>query len=124
MASKTEPAVLSDGVKWEQDSDYSREQITVASGADLTVLTVLGKVTADGKYVQLDPSASDGSESAAGILVADTAAASADAESAAIVRDALVIADALVWPSGITANQKTTALGELAALGIHTREAA
>ena len=124
MAELTEQAVLSDGVKWEQDGDYSREQITVGAGADLTVLTVLGKVTASGKYVQLDPAASDGSESAAGILEADCAAAAADTAGAAIVRDALIAADSLVWPASITAPQKTTALTELAALGIHGRATA
>ena len=45
----------------------------------------------------------------------------ADAEGVAIVRLAEVNAAELLWHGGITAGQKTTALGQLAALDIIAR---
>ena len=91
------------------------------SGETLEAGAVLGKVTASGKYKALDPAETDGSEAAAGILYGGVDAAAADAEGVAIVRLAEVNAAELVWPDGITAGEKTTALGELAALDIIAR---
>jgi Bacteriophage lambda head decoration protein D len=99
----------------------SRETITVLSGQNLTAAAVLGKITASGKYKALDPAASDGSQTAAGILYDAMDASAADAEGVAVVRLAEVNAAELVWPAGITAGQKTTALGQLAALNIIAR---
>jgi hypothetical protein len=69
----------------------------------------------------LDPAAANGSEAASGVLYAAVDASAADAEGVAIVRLAEVNAAELVWPEGITGGQKTTALGELAALTIIAR---
>ena len=124
MPTLTQPNNLGDGILWEQDSDYSREKVTVISGQNLAVLTVVGKITASGKYTALNPAATDGSEAAAGIMVADCDATAADKEGAIIARDAMIAPDNLVWPAGITGSQKTTALEELAALGIIVRDIA
>jgi Bacteriophage lambda head decoration protein D len=93
----------------------------VLSGQNVQDGAVLGKVTASGKYKALDPAAADGSQSAAGILYDAVDASAADAEGVAVVRLAEVNAAELVWPAGITAGQKTTALGQLAALTIIAR---
>ena len=70
-----------------------------------------------GKWVQLNLSGTDGSEIAAGLLVADvTAPDGTDAVGVAVVRDAIVASAKLVWPSGATTNQKNAALAQLAAL--------
>jgi hypothetical protein len=98
-----------------------RETITVLLGQNLQAGAVLGKVTASGKYKALEPAAADGSQSAAGILYDAVDASAADAEGVAVVRLAEVNAAELVWPAGITAGQKTTALGQLAALTIIAR---
>ena len=105
----------------EGNGKISRETITVLSGQNLSAATVLGKVTASGKYKALDPDAVDGSEAAAGILYDAVDASAADAEGVAIVRLAEVNAAELVWPDGISAPEQTTALGELAALSIIAR---
>ena len=91
------------------------------SGQNLQAGAVLGKVTASGKYKALDPAAADGSQSAAGILYDAVDASAADAEGVAVVRLAEVNSAELVWPAGITGGQKTTALGQLAALNIIAR---
>jgi hypothetical protein len=105
----------------EGNGTISRETITVLSGETLEAGAVLGKVTASGKYKELDPAAVDGSEAAAAILYDAVDASAADTEGVAILRLAEVHAGELVWPDGITPTEKTTALGELAALTIIAR---
>lgn len=105
----------------EANGSLSREQIVVSSavGAVLEVGTVLGKVTASGEYVQVDPSASDGSEVAAGILFGRTDATAADA--VAHVRQCEVDGNELVYPAGATTGDIETINEELAELGIIVR---
>ena len=118
MAILNEPAVLGDALKWEQSNDYSRRKVTIASGQNLALLQVVGKITASGKFAVLNPAATDGTENAAGFLMAAVDASAADREGVIIERDALVAMDNLVWPAGITAPQKEAAIAELEALGI------
>ena len=113
-----------DAIIWEEDNKFSRDDVTVASGSNMVMLEVAGKLTSGGAYVPLDPAASTGAEDASGIIGIDTDASSAAKASWAVVRDAIVVADNLVWPTGITAGEKTTALAELKALGIVEREVA
>lgn len=97
---------------------------TIADGAtdfvagDAFTITV---AEGSGKYVQLDLTATDGSEVAKGILYDAVDASSADAPGVAHLRDCEVNAAELVWPDGITTNQKTAALAQLAELGIIAR---
>jgi hypothetical protein len=124
MAAKTEPNYLGDWLKFEEDNLYSRDQVTVASGQNLKTGTVVGIITASGKVTQLAPSANDGSENAAGVLVGDVDASAADTPGVIIARLAVCSDKGLVWPSGITGPQKNTALGQLKSLGILVREGA
>lgn len=103
------------------DMYRSREQVTIASGADLVAGTVLGKITASGKYKAHDPAAVDGSETAAAILFADAAAASADVRSVVHVRDCLVQDARLTWKTGIAGADKTAAIAALAEAGLIVR---
>lgn len=88
---------------------------------DLVAGTVLGKVTAAGKLVPLAPGASDGSESAVGILVEDSVIPAAGDAVANIYVHGDFRKDGLVWPDGITAEQKTAAVNQLAALGLFVK---
>ena len=124
MAAKTEPNYLGDWLKFEEDNLYSRDQVTVASGQNLKTGTVVGIITATGKASQLAPSANDGSENAAGVLIGDVDASAADTPGVIIARHAICSDKGLVWPSGITGPQKNTALAQLKALGILVREGA
>nr|WP_220349048.1 head decoration protein [Alkalilimnicola ehrlichii] len=54
----------------EGNKTISREAITVAGGEALEAGTVLGKLSANGNYVQLSPGSEDGSETAVAILYA------------------------------------------------------
>ena len=92
----------------EANGHRSREEITILDGQDLETGTVLGKVTASGKYVQIDLGASDGSEVAAGILWDGVFADGADADAAAHVRDAEVLGAELVYPDGASSGDIDT----------------
>lgn len=105
----------------EANGARSRDVVTILSGEVLDPGAVLGKVTASGKYVELAPAAGDGSEAAATILYERVDVSAADATRTAILRDAEVNGAEIVWPDGITAPDQTTAIGELAALGILVR---
>ena len=123
MASQTESQYTGDWLKWEEDNFYSREAITILAGSGaaraLTSGMVLGKVTASSKYVQVDDTASDGSQTVAGVLLLDvTAADGTDADGVAIVRDAIVSDNGLTWPSGFN---ETTGAAALESLGIMVR---
>ncbi|MGI9433567.1 MAG: head decoration protein [Geminicoccaceae bacterium] len=105
----------------EGNGTISRETITILSGETLKAGAVLGQVTIGGKYKALDPAAMDGTQTAVAVLYDAVDASAADAEGVAILRLAEVHADELVWPDGIAAGEKTTALGELAGLSIIAR---
>lgn len=115
---------LTDLLLIEVHRGLSRQAITLAGPvAALPMGTVVGKVTASGKYAPLTPAASNGSQVAAGVLIADAAASTPDKKADALLRLGVVNLAALVWPAGITDPQKATALAQLEAAGILAREA-
>lgn len=92
-----------------------------AVGDRFTVAVAAGP----GKVKAVDFAATDGSQVAAGVLIAKvTASDGVDAQGVAIVRDAVIAPSKLAWPAGATSDQKTAALAQLKALGIITREEA
>ena len=106
----------------EADGHQSRENVTIASGQNLVFGTVVGKVTATGKYIAYDDDNSDGSEAAAGVLVGgDVDASGGDKAGAIIVKDAELNPDLLVWASTNDATDITNGKADLVALGIKLR---
>ena len=108
----------SDWLKREADSLFSREQVTIVSGAgELVSGTVLGKITASGKYTPVTVAAADGSEDAAGILFQDVDATSADVSAVIIARDAIVSNQGLTYGADVnTAPERAAVHAALAAL--------
>lgn len=99
-------------------ADDGTTHYVAGDGFDVTVSA------GSGKWVQVNPAANDGSQNAAGILIASpfSAQLTADAVASAIVRGPAVIkTGGLAWTSGMTSGQKTAALAQLAALGITSR---
>lgn len=78
--------------------------VTVASGSDA--------------YSQIDFTATDGTEVAAGVLIGAADATDNDVASLALVRTSRVMPSALVWPDGTTEQQKIAALKQLEKLDI------
>lgn len=105
----------------EANGHRSREVGTLLAGNKLVPGTVLGRITASSKLTVLTPGASDGSQTAAGVLYDDVDATSADKAAVYTARDSEVKGLALTWPAGISAPNKTAAITELAALGIIVR---
>jgi len=123
MPSLAEPLNLGDLLKYEAPSLYSRDQDTVAAAQNLPLGTVVGRETATAKLKALDPSASDGTETAVGVLGNDVDATLIDREDAILIaRHAIVARSALVWPTGITAAQKAAAVAQLEVRGILVRD--
>ena len=119
----TEAMNLGDLLKFEAPNLYSRDRVTVASGQNLPLGTVLGIVTACGKYKQIDPSAEDGTQVAAGVLLQGCDATLADRDNGLVVaRHAIVSDHALQWPEAITAAEKASAIAQLKALGVLVRQ--
>ena len=108
---------------WEVLRDYTRETVTIASGAGkLEPGTVLGRITTGGKYTSFAPGASNGSQNASGILWDSVDASAADAPGVVLLRGpAIANRHDLVWPDGATETQITTATTALASIGIILR---
>ena len=121
MTVLTEGSHNGEGLVAELPGLLSRKTVTLISGQNLAASTVLGKITASGKYTQLAPAAADGSETAAAILYGATDASGGDTDCVIVYKIAAYVADVLGWPDGITSPQKTTALSQLDAVGIVTR---
>ncbi len=118
-----EPVHLSDLLKYEAPNLYSRDEVIVGAGQTLALGAVVGRVTATGEIVALDPTASDGRETVAGVLIEAVVTAPTERKRSVIVsRYAIVFGGALVLPTTLTSEQSTAALAQLAALGVLTRQ--
>ena len=114
--------VDSDVVKTEGPNRISRDEGIIASGAGVvTCGTVLGQVTASGKFVPHAPGASDGSQNAARVILETVDATSADVRAVLLARHAEVVLQSLIFAGGINSTQKTAALAALEARGIVAR---
>jgi hypothetical protein len=129
MATVTEQNYVADLVKEEPFRQISRTLGIISSAAAGVVkkFTVLGKVTASGKYLPYNPAAADGTQIASAILLHGPLGGDADATLAdvtnAVLLQALAVVDTafLVWGAGVTTQtQKNTAYAALFAALITT----
>ena len=118
-----EPVHLSDLLKYEAPNLYSRDEVIVAAGQTLALGAVVGRITATGEIVALDPTANDGRETVAGVLIEAVVTAATERKRSVIVsRHALVFGGSLVLPTTLTSEQTTAAIAQLTALGIVVRQ--
>ena len=103
----------------EANGNRSREAGTLAAGT-LYAGAVLA-LNGSGNYVQVAPAATDGTETAVGVLLAEADASAAPADCVVVVRDAEVNQAELIWPDAATGGQITTGLSQLRAAGIIPR---
>src|SRR5574337_232108 len=119
----TESMNFGDLLKYDAPNLYSRDRVTVAAGQNLPLGAVVGMVTATGKVKQIDPSATDGTQVAAGVLMQACDAALAERTDGLIVaRHAIVSDHALQWPTGITSGEQQAAVAQLKSLGVLVRQ--
>ena len=107
----------------EANGQRSREAITIASGSGIIAAgTVLGKITASGKFVASAAGATDGSEVPAAVAIYGADASSADVSVSAIVRDAEVNGKCLTYHADRDQPaEKAAANTALATLGVIVR---
>jgi hypothetical protein len=102
----------------EPSKKISRKKIVILTGITLKAGAVLGQVTASKKYVELNPAAADGSQSAAGVLFDNVTDNGADQYAMVHVRECAMNALEVVWKTGMSAGEITTATAQLDALNI------
>ncbi len=112
--SQTEGTRAGEFLLSEGNGAISRESVTLISGQDLVAGTVLGKITASGKYTAYSDVASNGSEVAAAILYDKVDASAGDKAATVIARDAEV-------SSGLLTGSDANGVADLAAVGIIVR---
>ena len=122
----TQPPGMGDVLKYEVNPNYTRESITLLAGMPYPVGSVLGRITASGKYTLSTSGGTDGAETAAAVLLYAVDATLADATGIVLVRGpAIVSRAALAYDGTVDDAAKITAkITELATLGIITRDAA
>lgn len=109
MTLATEQNNLGDFLKFE--TPLSREEVTVAQGEKLALGTIVG--TADNLIKALSLTATDGTQNPIGALIADVDASSGNTKAVIVTRDAIFADHAIIWPTSITAEQKTAAIKKL-----------
>ncbi|UPA54494.1 head decoration protein [Wolbachia pipientis] len=122
MSCITEQNNLGDILKYEASSLYSRDQITVAKGQNIKLGAVVAKKTEDGFIRVLNPTATDGTQTAIGVILNDVNSKDSDIKAVIITRIALLADNAVVWPANITEEQKTAAIKQLETRGIIIRK--
>jgi len=126
MENQTEGARNLGFVLSEAEAGRSRDVVTIASGqGELAAGTVIGEITASGKYAisaNAEVVGSEGAESATAVLAYAVDATSADAEAVAITRAAQVIADELTYDASVDdATKRATKADQLETVGVIVR---
>ena len=129
MPTLTMAPTLGDLLKYELNGNYSRESITLKSGTNYVLGSVLGKITASGKY-RLSPNAQvvgdEGAETAVAVLIEAIDATAADKTGLVVARGpAIVSKAALVFDASVDDNTKKAVKdAQLSAAGIVPRDTA
>ena len=106
---------------WEASRDYTRETVTIAAGT-LEPGTVLGKITASGKYAAHAPAAIDGTETAVALLWGRADASGGEIPAVALLRGpAIVNRHDLVFAGSPSEAEIAAAHADLLAAGILVR---
>ena len=108
---------------YEPSLSFCFERVTINETAARTmpIGTVLGVITANGKYRRVEATASDGSQTAAGVLAQDlTVAANTDAQAIVCVRGPAIVSKAVLsfGASVDTAGELNAAYAQLASRNI------
>lgn len=91
-------------------------------GFDITVSEAALDAEGRPKVVPLNLAAVDGSQYAVAVSLQERAVSASDQPLLSVPRGAMVDPDELIWPDGITATQKATALRQLRERGIVARK--
>lgn len=129
MPTLTMAPTLGDLLKYELNGSYCRESVTLKAGTSYALGSVLGKITASGKY-RLSPAATvvgdEGAETATAVLIGAVDATGGDKTGVVAARGpAIVSKAALVFDASVDQVAEIAAKhAQLAAAGIVSRDAA
>ncbi|MCL4713187.1 MAG: head decoration protein [Pseudorhodoplanes sp.] len=129
MTTLTKSPTLGDLLKYELNGNYNRETVTLKSGTNYALGSVLGKIAASAKY-RLSPAAEvtgdEGAEVAAAVLIEAIDATAADKTGLVVGRGPVVLSKAaLVFDASVDDATKTAAKhAELSAVGLVPRDTA
>ncbi|MFN3993964.1 MAG: head decoration protein [Tabrizicola flagellatus] len=120
----TEPPSMGDVLKYEVNSNYTREVVTLLIGTNYPSGAVLGRITASGKYTLSPATGADGSQTAVAVLLYPVNATLADAVGIVVTRGpAIVSRAALAYEATVNDAAKIAAkITQLAAVGIIARD--
>jgi hypothetical protein len=115
---------MGDVLKYEVNPNYTREVITLLAGMPYPVGSVLGKITASGKYTLSPATGADGSQVASAVLLYAVDATLADATGIVVARGPSIVSRAgLAYDATVDDAAKiTTKIGQLATVGIIARD--
>ena len=124
MTVLTQPPSMGDALKFELNPNYTREIVTLLEGMSYPVGSVLGRVTASGKYTLASHGGSDGAETAAAVLLYPVDARLSDAIGVVLARGPAILSRAaLSYDGTVDDGAKISAkIGQLAAVGIIARD--
>ena len=125
----TKAPTLGDLLKFELNANYCRETVTLKAGSNYALGSVLGKITASGKY-RLSPAAQvvgdEGAETAVAVLIEAVDATGGDKTGLIVARGPAIVAKlALVFDASVDQPaEKDAKHAQLAAAGVVPRETA
>ncbi|MDE2468638.1 MAG: head decoration protein [Bradyrhizobium sp.] len=118
----TQPKHPSTFIAYEGSGGFSRESMVVAPNQTLVpgqvVGVTVGRESGQNEVTALDPSGTDGSQIAAGILVHTVSHGPATQKATILAHRAEVRASELTWPAKISNVQRAAAIKQLEAVGI------
>ena len=129
MTTLTKSPSLGDLLKYELNGNYNRETVTLKSGTNYALGSVLGKITASGKY-RLSPAAAvtgdEGAEAAVAVLIQAVDATAADKTGLVVARGPAILSKAaLVFDASVDQPaEKAAKHAQLASAGIVPRDTA
>jgi hypothetical protein len=120
----TEQPSMGDVLKYEVNPNYTRETVTVLAGMPYPVGSVLGQITASGKYKLATSGGTDGAQTATAVLLYAVDATLADATGIVVARGPSIVSRAgLAYDGTVDDGTKISAkIAQLAAVNIIARD--
>jgi hypothetical protein len=120
----TEQPSMGDVLKYEVNPNYTRETVTLLAGMPYPVGSVLGQITASGKYKLATSGGTDGAQTATAVLLYAVDATLADATGIVVARGPSIVSRAgLAYDATVDDGTKITAkIAQLAAVNIIARD--
>ncbi|MGI3212350.1 head decoration protein [Roseovarius tibetensis] len=126
MTFLTQPPTMGDVLKYEVNPNYTRETVPLLAGTAYPVGSVLGRITASGKYKLATSGGTDGAQSGAAVLLYTVDATLADAVGVVVVRGPAILSRAALFYDETVddAAKIATKISQLTTLGIVVRDTA